>query len=142
MSHITKINLIVKDLDAMDAAAKRLGLELVRNQKTFKGFTTGRCDHALRVAGVPGTYEIGLAKRADGKGYELKWDGHMGAYGTAMPLYKAVGYGEPITFNKAASCAKLNDWYAATVAKKTMSRQGFRVTLTQQPGKVQVVCSK
>jgi len=143
MSHITDINLIVKDLDAMSATAKRLGLELIRDRKTFVGYSTGRCDHVLRVAGSDSsTYEIGLVKRSDGKGYSLKWDGHMGQHAPALPLYNAVGYGEKVAFNKAASCSKLLDWYAAEVTKKTMSRQGFRVTLAQQDRKVQVVCSK
>jgi hypothetical protein len=143
MSHITKINLIVKDLDAMSATAKRLGLELIRDQRSFVGYTAGTCDHVLRVKGAPAnTYQIGLAKRADGKGYDLKWDGHMGQYPQALPLYNAVGYGEAISFNKAASCSKLLDWYAAEVTKKTMAKQGFRVTLSQQERKVQVVCSK
>jgi hypothetical protein len=144
MSHITKINLIVKDLDAMDKAAKRLGLELVRNQKTFKGWTEGRCDHALRVVGAPvGTYEIGLKQRADGKGYDLQWDGHMGAhYVSAMPLYSKVGYGEAITFNQPASTSKLLDWYAAEVSQKQMRKQGFRVNAYQRDRKVEVLCSK
>src|SRR5215475_6132674 len=97
MSHITKINLIVKDLDAMAKACERLGLELVRNQKTFVGYRNGQCEHVIRIKdAVAGTYQIGLAKRADGKGFDLKWDGHMGpTYTPAKALYEKVGYELP-----------------------------------------------
>lgn len=141
MSHITKINLIVKDLDALGRAAERLGLELVRDQKTFAGYTTGRCDHALRVKGTQGLYEIGVAKRVDSKGFELKWDGHMGRTATALPLYEAVGY-DKIEYGKGANTNKLLDWYAAEVARKQMAKQGFMVRTVQREKKVQVLCSK
>jgi Protein of unknown function (DUF1257) len=135
MSHITKINLLLKDLDAADKTAGRLGMELVRNQKTFKSYRNGQCDHVLRVKGNPNAYEIGLKMRADGKGYELLWDGGM----YDNPLYSAVGYwkkGETPNVNK------LKDWYAAEVARKQMARQGFQVKMTQGDRKVQVLCSK
>jgi hypothetical protein len=36
MSHISKIELEVKDLSVLGAACKRLGLELVQGQTTYK----------------------------------------------------------------------------------------------------------
>src|SRR4030095_5590103 len=143
MSHITKIGLQIKDLDAPDKACRRLGLELVRGQKTMTGYSVGQCEHVVRVKdAVAGTYEIGLVKRADGKGYELQWDGHMGpSYAPAKALYERVGYSLP-DYGKAASTNKLRDWYAAEVARKQMARQGFMVKTVQQQGKVQVLCSK
>jgi hypothetical protein len=141
MSHITKIKLIIKDLDSADKTARRLGLELVRNQKTFRGYTVGRCDHVLRVVGSPNAYEIGLVKRQDGKGYDLAWDADMGQYAPALPLYEKVGY-DKIQYGKTASAAKLLDWYAAEVARKQMAKQGFMVRTVQRDRKVQVLCSK
>jgi hypothetical protein len=142
MSHITKINLIVKDLDAMDRATKRLGLELIRGQKTFISYTSGQCDHVLRVAGSPGAYEIGLIKRADGKGYDLGWDAHMSIhYPPTKALYDKVGYSQKETV-QGANANKLLDWYAAEVARKQMSKQGFQVNMVQQDRRVQVLCRK
>ncbi len=142
MSHITTIDLMITDLDSLAKACERLGLELVRGQKTFRGYTTGQCEHAMRVISQSQAYEVGLSKRTDGKGYDLKWDGGMSAYGPAKLLYDKLGY-EAITYGgKAPSMDKLKDWYAAEVAKKQMRRQGFRVTATQQQGRVQVLCSK
>lgn len=155
MSHITKIDLLIKDLDALDKACKNMGLELVRGQKKFKwwgrfvgdstppkelaeqGYTTdkfGTCDHAIRVKGAnAGTYEIGLIQRKDGKGFMLAWDSYQRGYG----LLNAVGYD-----TKDQGATKLKDWYAAEVARKQMSKQGFMVRTLQKGRKVEVLCSK
>jgi hypothetical protein len=142
MSHITTIDLRIDDLDALSKACERLGLELIRGQKTFRGYTQGKCDHAMRVKGATETYEIGLAKRKDGKGFDLKWDGHMGAtYGPAKPLYDAVGY-EPAKYPAPASISKLKDWYAAEVTRKQMLKRGFMVRANQREGQVEILCSR
>lgn len=154
MSHITKINLLIKDLDALDKACKRMGLELVRDQKTFKwygrfmgdskppkemadqGYTAekyGTCDHVIRVKDNRSAYEIGVVKRADGKGYMLAWDSWRGGFG----LLAATGYD-----SKDQKASKLRDWYGAEVARKQMSRQGWMVKTIQQDRKVQVLCNK
>jgi hypothetical protein len=152
MSHITKINLLIKDLDALASACDKLGLELVRDQKTFKAYRTGRCEHAIRVKGNERAYEIGIAKSADGKGFELKWDADIGDGGG---LYEKVGYETKYGWvvevgangvNKGklvrGSADKLKDWYAAEVARKQMRKQGFMVRTVQRDRKVQVLCSK
>ena len=62
MSHISKIELEVKDLGSLERACSRLGLALVKDQKTFKWFgrEDGKCDHAIKVPGA--NYEIGVIK--------------------------------------------------------------------------------
>jgi hypothetical protein len=146
MSHITKIDLVIKDLDALSKACSKLGLELVRGQKTFKAYTTGRCEHAICVKDMPGAYQIGLVKGKEG--YELKWDADIGDGGG---LYAKVGYEakygwvvEPGSAGRLVrgSADKLKDWYAAEVARKQMSKQGFMVRTVQKGRKVQVLCSK
>lgn len=116
MSHIAKIELEIKEkeLDCLAAAVKELGLELVRDQKTFKSYQSGlKCEHAIRVPGNRDAYEIGVCKRTDGPGYELKWD----TYGGGRYLLERVGEG----------AQKLRQGYAKAVALKTVTRQGFRV---------------
>ena len=65
MSHITTIELDIKDLDALKVAAEKLGLEFRRGQETYKWFgrsvgdsplpagfrkqDLGKCEHALRI---------------------------------------------------------------------------------------------
>ncbi len=71
MSHISKIELEVKDLGILDQACARLGLKLIKDQKTFKWYgKDGQCDHAVQVPGAD--YEIGVVNK---KGlYELNCD--------------------------------------------------------------------
>lgn len=95
MSHVATINVEIKSLDDLEAACRSLGLELVRDQKTYRwygrsvgdyplpaGFAAeelGTCEHAIRVplsvVGADRCYEIGVVKRRDGRpGYTLLWD--------------------------------------------------------------------
>jgi len=72
MSHISKIELEVKDLSTLRQACTRLGLHMLEGKKTFKWFgqEEGHCDHAIRVPGA--TYEIGVTQK--GTLYELQCD--------------------------------------------------------------------
>lgn len=98
MSHIAEVNLLVQDLNALQRACQRLGLELVRHQQSYRwygrsvgdyplptGFTKdelGTCEHAIRIPGNTQAYEIGIVTRRDGKpGYTLLWDFYNGGYG-------------------------------------------------------------
>jgi hypothetical protein len=140
MSHVTTIDLHITDLDSLAKACDRLGLELVKNQETFKSYQQGlKCDHLIRVKDArAGAYEMGLVKRSDGKaGYSLSWDHTM-----ARELVAKVTYDGKITYGRTGNADKLKDWYAAEVAQKQMRRQGFRVNAFQREKKVEVLCSK
>jgi hypothetical protein len=81
MSHVTIIDVELRDLKVVKQICKELGLEFKENQRSYRwygvsvgdyplpeGFTKsdlGRCDHAIGVKGNPKTYEIGLVKRGD-----------------------------------------------------------------------------
>ncbi len=82
MSHISKIELEVKDLDALNRACKRLGLSMARGQKHFKWFgqKDGDCDHAIKVPNA--RYEIGVIC-ANGL-FELKCDYFDNGIGNAI----------------------------------------------------------
>ena len=141
MSHVTKIDLKVRDLDALEEAADQLGLELRREQKKYAWWgrfvgdsheygdadpkTFGRCEHALRIKGTTphdgsgGPWEIGVVPAKDGDGYTLLYD----RYGSAgRQLEEKVG----------ARCAKLKQEYACAVttkrARATIARKGFELT--------------
>ena len=71
MSHISRIELEVKDLGILGQACSRLGLDLIRDQKTFKWYgKESSCDHAIMVPKA--NYEIGVVKK-NGL-YELNCD--------------------------------------------------------------------
>ena len=71
MSHISKIELEVRDLGILGQACSRLGLELFKNRKTFKWYgQEAPCDHSVKVPGAD--YEIGVINK--GGSYELNCD--------------------------------------------------------------------
>jgi hypothetical protein len=135
MSHVATVDVEIRDLDALDAACRRLGLELVRGQQTYRwygrhvgdyplpdGFTEddlGKCDHAVRIPGDAQPhgeppYEIGVVRRRDGRpGFSLMWDFFCGGFG----LEERVGQ----------NCRRLKQAYAVEVARKEAMRSGFRV---------------
>ena len=155
MSHVATVEIEVRDLDALDEACRRVGLELVRGQQTYRwygkhvgdyplpaGFAEadlGRCEHAVRIPGGDAAadaegdeppYEIGVVRRRDGRpGYVLHWDFFAGGYG----LEKVAG----------PACGLLKQAYATVVAKRQAMRQGFTVTEQRQPnGHVRLLCRK
>jgi Protein of unknown function (DUF1257) len=71
MSHISKIELEVKDLTVLSQACTRLGLEFIKGQKEFKWYgKDAPCDHVVKVPDAD--YEIGVIK--DKHRYELNCD--------------------------------------------------------------------
>jgi hypothetical protein len=71
MSHIAKIELEVTDLECLSKACDHLGLDLMREQTTFKWFKGDcQCQHAIKVPDA--IYEIGLVKNQNH--YELQTD--------------------------------------------------------------------
>lgn len=136
MSHVAEIDLLINDLDALDAACKRIGMELRRDQKTWHWYGTsegdiGVCDHALAVVGSQRAYEVGVRLNADAsKGkFSLLYDLYRGGNG----LRDKVG----------EDCNKLKQAYATEVAIKQAKRQGFQVHESlKQDGTVQLRCTK
>lgn len=129
MSHISTIELEVRDLEALKRAAQALGLEFVAGQRTYRwygrhigdyplpqGFTKedlGKCDHAIRIPGNDRAYEIGVVRRRDGRpGYVLLWDFWSGGFG----LQEKVG----------ENANRLKQAYACEAAKAAALRAGHR----------------
>ena len=150
MSHIASVKITIKDLDALARAAKELGLELVQGQKTFKwygrwmndyhapeaavknGFDPnkfGQCEHAIRIPGNAGAYEVGVVQNPGGEGYTLLYDNYCAGKG----LEALIGKG----------AQKLQQEYGVQVARKHAARLGLRVTQSRgQDGKVRLVCKR
>lgn len=145
MSHVSAIDVEIQDLDALAVACEAAGLELVRDQATYKwygthvgdwpipkGFTKadlGKCEHAIRVPGNPRAYEIGVVRRRDGRpGFQLIWDFWGGGNGLQAKAGK--------------DCLRLRHEYNATVAIRKAHRQGLRTNLIRKadgtPQKLQV----
>ncbi|MDP2663651.1 MAG: DUF1257 domain-containing protein [Dehalococcoidia bacterium] len=109
MSHITTIEVEVKDLQALEKACERLGLTLARGQTTFKwyGSQAAACAHAIKVPGA--NYEVGVVQK--GRNFTLQadfFDYHLGG--------KVGPNGQ-----------KLIQAYAVEAAKAQARKQGYSV---------------
>lgn len=132
MSHVTVIDVEIKDLEALKAACEKAGLEFKEGKRNYKwygrhvgdyplpaGFTKsdlGKCDHAIGVPGNNKAYEIGVVKK--GEGYTMLWDFWQGGFG----LEKLAG----------KDCENVTNAYATEVALKEASSfaqaQGWSVS--------------
>lgn len=140
MSHVAKIQCLVSDLDALEDVAKSLGMELVRNVKTYKwyghwvgdhplpeGYTAkelGHCEHVLRIPGDSTSYEVGVVRsKKDPSKYELLWD----FWNNGGNLKKHIG----------EDGYKLVQGYPVEVARKHLRARGRRVIEERTPdGKI------
>lgn len=117
MSHTAKIpNVKVNDLDALYRAAADIGLQLVRGQKTYKTYSTQKCDHAIVNMNDRQMYELGVVKEGDH--YNLMQDTFAGGRGMVGLL---GGHEAP----------KLIQSYAAQVAVAHYTQEGWNVEKTQ-----------
>lgn len=140
MSHVaTMTNCPITDLDALEAACEKLGLELRRDQKTYAWWGTsvgdyalpagmtaadlGKCEHAIRVKGSEpvngpgGPWEIGLVRNAAG---------------ALIPIFDFFGgAGGALTQHVGQGCATLKTEYESEVILRELYRQGCRVEITQ-----------
>jgi hypothetical protein len=130
MSHVAKIAIEIKDLDALQAACARIGCELINGKTTYRWFgrhvgdyplpegfaatDLGQCEHAIRVPDA--SYEIGVVRRRDGKsGYTLLWDFFSSG---GLDRNKAIG----------PNAGRLVQAYGVESAKRAARRAGYSVT--------------
>lgn len=133
MSHTTKGQCRVTNLDDLELAAPLLGLRLVRGQRTWRWYGQfmndsaegralasvlpvsqwGKCEHALQVVGHESGYEIGVVPALDGgPGYDLVFDGW--------------GPGAEITKRCGADLGRLAAEVGAQAALRELARKGYR----------------
>lgn len=109
MSHVTTIDLEIKDLEALKGAATRLRCE-VKEEKVFAGYYgQNKCDYAIHVPGAK--YQVGVIK--EGSMYRLSWD-DFSSGGLDRVLGKNMN--------------KLKQAYAAEATKRAARRAGYQVT--------------
>ena len=71
MSHISRIEIEIRDLSVLKEACNRLGIEFNPEQKSFRWYGGAKeCEGSIRVPEA--NYEIGLVK--EGNRYSLLWD--------------------------------------------------------------------
>ena len=133
MSHVVSIATELRDLEAVKAACKDLGLVFKENQKTIRwygqwvndydaedaayklGIKTedyGKCDHAIEVPGCD--YDVGLLRNPATGGYRLYFD-FWG--GNGQKIQQAIG----------PNGGKLVQGYAAHKATAAARAKGYMV---------------
>jgi hypothetical protein len=143
MSHISTVQVIVKDLDALKAAVAALGLEFVEGKTSFKWYSRGglsfydrdeaqqydKCQHVIRVPGNDKAYEVGVAPRKDGQGWGLLFDSFAGGRG----LMAMIG----------RNAETLTQQYATEVSVRQMRKAGYRVHQERQAdGRIKLRCTR
>jgi hypothetical protein len=152
MSHVSTVQVQIKDLECLAKAAERCGLEFKQDQKSFRWFgrwmddysdagvkalgidpkTYGQCEHALSVKDSDDAYEVGIVRNPKGEGYILLFDFWNGGHGLMQHISeKADG----------VDANKLKQFYAAEVAKKQLRRQGRRFVEKVVDGKIHLIAS-
>lgn len=111
MSHITTIATRILSLDALEAAARELGGQLVRGKREQRSYQDGlACDHVIQLPDC--RYEIGVVKTKDDS-YALAFD----SYGQGQKLVKAFGTG----------LQKLSQLYSVHAATIAARKKGYLV---------------
>lgn len=124
MSHVSKIKVEIRSLEALKAACHRLGFEFIEGQKTYKWYGVfmgdypleegvkqedlGKCDHAISVPNC--RYEVGVVQKGDH--YDLHYD-----FWQSGGLNVALG----------ENACKLVQAYAVEAAREEAQRQGYSV---------------
>jgi hypothetical protein len=138
VSHVSKIELEIKDLEALKTACQRLGFNFREGQKTYQwygrwigdsplpeGITEeelGKCDHAIHVPGAK--YEIGIVKK--GKYYLLLYDSWVKG-----GLEKHIGKGAGI----------LKQIYAVEKIRLEARKKGMKIFESIKPKSIRLTLS-
>jgi hypothetical protein len=111
MSHITNIELEIKDLVALKAACNRMGFTFMENQTTCNFYRDQKADclHAIQVPGA--AYEVGVVENKNGD-YHLIWDPYI-----HVGLESSLGPGG----------GKLKQAYGIEKAKLEARKKGYSV---------------
>lgn len=135
LSHISKIELEIKDLEALKAACKNLGFQFAENQKHYtwygkwvgnqplpEGITEdqlGKCDHVIHVPSA--AFEVGVVRK--GNSYILLWDSWIGG-----GLEKYIGKNAGI----------LKQAYTVETVKRSAILKGYRLIEKKMPQKIRL----
>jgi hypothetical protein len=138
VSHISKIELVIKDLEALKTACKRMGFEFREGQKTYQWYgrwvgdspmpegvteeELGKCNHAIHVPGAK--YEIGVVRK--GNAYILLYDSWIKG-----GLTKHIG----------KDAGKLKQIYAVEKIRLEARKKGMKVLESIKPKSIRMTLS-
>ncbi len=133
MSHVTAINIEIKDLEALKAACDELGLSFRLGQTTWKWFGTWMDDYSRSDAAYKNGYPPDLYGTGEHAIHVLGSDYEIGvcripATGKLTLIYDFFGSGDVIARMVGKSCEKLRQVYglhaAMNVARREAAKSG------------------
>lgn len=133
MSHITKLAVKITDADALAQACRELGVELRREQKTFRTYAGSQspCDMAICDPQNERAYEIGLVATRDAAGRHTGWEVHLDHWAGGGGLYQKLG----------DQAGRLLQHYGIAAAERKASADGWRSRREQLPdGSIRLIC--
>jgi hypothetical protein len=138
VSHISKIELVIKDLEALKTACKRMGFEFREGQTTYQWYgrwvgdspmpegvteeELGKCNHAIHVPGAK--FEIGIVRK--GNAYILLYDSWIKG-----GLTKHIG----------KDAGKLKQIYAVEKIRLEARKKGMKVLESIKPKSIRMTLS-
>jgi hypothetical protein len=118
MSHVTTIDLEIKDLEALKAACNRLGFAYLSDVKQYRAYYGyQKCDHCIRIPEA--RFEVGI--QTQGGKSTLLWDNYY-----TGRLEEKLGIGAGL----------LKQAYAAEVTTRAARRAGYSVYERQDEGRI------
>ena len=147
MSHVALVDVIIKDLGALEKVCPDLNLELIRDKQRYKWYGEwvndyhksdaayllgldpkeyGKCDHVIKVPGT--SYEIGLVpvSKLKNKDGSLKYPGQKGW----KLVYDFYGPGREIKSKYGQKLEKIVQAYGVKAAQRWAMKQGKTATKT------------
>ena len=113
MSHISKIDVKITNLNCLKKTIKHFGGTFHENKTEFNYYAgrKGKCTHAASFPNC--SYELGIVKSKDNKSFGLEWDSY-----SSGGLSRLLGM----------QAEKLKQKYAYFLTKETAMQQGFTTT--------------
>ena len=132
MSHTTTVKALIKDKQAIKAAARELGLDLQTNVSPRLYYNHQHPEKSDFVLKLKGRYDVGLDKQSDGT-YALAFDAHGGDVFNQCGNNKVMGPSRAV--------AKFVQTYAKHAAINAATAKGYMVsgTTVDKEGNVNIL---
>lgn len=141
MSHVIKQECEILDIESLKKAVAMFPDLEWREKKTYHWYgrhvgdyplpegisisDLGKCEFAIGVKGNPKAYEVGVAKKKNGEGYELLVDFYAGGFGLCEKVGEKVPTSRKHEDKQGYNCMKIVNAYMAQVQSKAMKKEGY-----------------
>lgn len=138
VSHIETMNIVVRDLDAFEAACESCGCELRRNVAKFNAYSGGNdCAHAIVARGKPDAYQMGLRRARILSNGDVEANPNGDVYVIAFDEYRR---GKGMVDLVGDQCGRLLQAYGRESVLRQAAKLGGTVQETKLPdGSVRMV---